>query len=55
MAPYLYALIIFSIVIAAIAEILVSREKRQMKKQFLDELDKMDGTKGQDKTQEEPE
>lgn len=45
MAPYIYALIIFSIGAAALAEVLVEREKRQMKKQFLEELDKGDSKK----------
>jgi hypothetical protein len=42
MAPYIYALIFVAFGAAAVAEILVAREKRQMKKQFLKELDESD-------------
>jgi hypothetical protein len=55
MAPYIYALIVISIGGAAVAEILVEREKRQMKKQFLDALDKADAgqTKNNDGKKQE--
>jgi hypothetical protein len=42
LAPYIYAMIIFAIGAAALAEILTAREKKQMKKQFLKELDRLD-------------
>jgi hypothetical protein len=42
LAPYIYALIIVSIAIAGLAEVLISREKRQIKKQFTDEMDRLE-------------
>jgi hypothetical protein len=44
--PYIYVLIFVSIGIAALAEILVYREKRQMKEQFMDELERQDSSQG---------
>jgi hypothetical protein len=38
-APYIYALIIMAFVALGATEVLVARQKREMKRQFLEELD----------------
>jgi hypothetical protein len=46
MDPLIYVFIVFAIGLAVVAEVLVAYQKYQMKKQFVEELDRKDGQVG---------
>lgn len=51
MSPLIYIFLVAAIGIAVVAEVLVAYQKYQMKKQAIDELDRMDQNVENDKSE----